>query len=297
MWYSYRDFRKRVVEDEGDGHASVAQRAEQPDDDGEFELDDVPAEDTLPKLSSTARVLALSECLCVGREHIRESDYDDCTFEVFFDDCEEDTDDLSGDYLVLTDEEVDDRYRSSVESVLLDLGLEGLSINIEDYVDSDYCEETVEEYYIDEANEMSEDALARELLDAGYIDLSDENIFQLKRKEDLGLDDDEEIDADDPDNYEVVAPSWKLADMYVDWKRSIEDFAQKFWELGFGDGLRDDVQYHIRHYNSFPSWFEHDKLLDYLLREQSRAVELAQYDGEEREIELNGNQYYIYRID
>lgn len=297
MWYSYRDLRKRVVEDVGDTRDSGEPQEEPSNDSGEFELDDVPAEDTLPAFSSVERIFALAECLGVNMTHIRESDYDDCAFEVFFEDDEEDVDDLSGDYLVLTDEEADERYRSSVKSLVDDIGIDGLDIDIENYVDSDYCDEAVDEYYRDEADEMGEDELAKELLEAGRVELSDTNVFKMKSKEDLGLDDDEEIDEDDPDNYEVVASSWKLADLYVDYKRDTEDFEQTFWELGFGDGLEDDVEYHLSRYHSFPGWFDYDSLIDYLVREGRRADELAQYDNEEREAEVNGRCYYIYRTE
>lgn len=297
MWYSYRDLRNRVVEDEDGGHDSLATHDEPSNDGSGFELDTVAAEDTLPAFSSTERIFALSECIGVNMQHIRESDYDDDAFEVFFEDDEDDVDDLSGNYLVLTDEEADEKYRSSIESLVDDIGLDGLDIDLEDYVDSDYCDEVVDEYYRDEASEMGEDELAKELLEAGRVELSDASVFEMKSKEDLGLDDDEEIDEDDPDNYEVVASSWELADLYVDWKRDTEDFEQTFWELGLGDGLKDDITYHLRKYHSFPSWFCYDALIDRLVRDGSRADELAQYDNEEREAEINGNQYFIYRVD
>ena len=204
------------------------------------------------------------------------------------------SDDDDGEYLVLTDEEANEKWRESVENTLLDCGIEGLDIDICDFVDEEYCEETVEEYYECEANDMDSEDLAKELLDADEIKLSDESIFRLRSREDLGLDDGEEIDADDPDNYEIVCSHSTLVDKYMDYKRDIGDFAQEYWDLGFGDGIEDELKYYLRQNHQFPWWFNFDALVDYCM--EDRGAELARYDGEERELEINGRLYYIYRI-
>lgn len=274
MWYSYV---RKVNEDEG-APAALA-----------LDLEGTPGDELSVPYSEQEREEALAaELGGISVGAIDPDEYEEHSYTVR-------SDDDDGEYLVLTDEEANEKWRENVEGTLLDCGIEGLDIDLSDFVDDDYCEETVEEYYEYDANDRDSDDLAEELLDAGEIQLSDESIFRLKSRDELGLDEDDEIDAEDPGNYEIVCSHSTLVSKYVDWKRSIEDFAQAYWELGFGDGLEEELKYYLRQHHQFPSWFDFEALVDYCM-DYDRGADLARYDGNEREQEVHGRLYYIYRI-
>lgn len=291
MWYSYaykmKNDENMLNEDGGQGSS-----------DG-LTVDVAPNELLVDPYSPMERAETLAMLLKIPEAYITQSDYDPNEFDVDFGGAEGITDDdCEGSYLVLTDGEADERWRDDIIGILMDCGIDGLDIDIADYVCDDYCEETVEEYYEDTANEMSEEQLAAELLDAGEIELSDDSIFELRGREELNLEDGEEIDAGDPSSYKVVAEHWRLAGKYVDWKRDDEDFTQTFRELGFGDSLPDDFDYCIRNGGHFPSWCDIDGLIDYLMRVGYRGESLACCDAMEREIDTPyGRTYYIYRTE
>lgn len=283
MWYSYKG-KRRIDEDErtASDEPSVGIPLE-------LDVNDTPEEYLYVPYSDEERKAALAaELGGISIGAIDPDEYCEHSFLVS-------SDDDGGEYLVLTDEEANEKWRESVENTLLDCGLEGLDIDICDFVDEEYCEETVEEYYACGASDMDSEDLAKELLDADEIKLSDESIFRLRSREDLGLDDGEEIDADDPDNYEIVCSHGTLVGKYIDCKRNIGDFAQEYWDLGFGDGIEEELTYYFRRHHQFPSWFDFDALVDYCM--DDRGAALATFDFEERSQDFNGRLYYIYRTE
>jgi hypothetical protein len=277
MWYSYR----RTKNEDGLG------LLKEDDMSTAIDIADTPSCELTVAYSDAERESALADLLEISTGDIDKDDYGEHDFLVH-------TADEDGAYLVLTDEEADAKWREEVENLLMDCGIDGLDIDVSDFVSDEYCEDSVEEYYHYEANDMDSEDLAKELLDAEEIELSDTSIFRLKSKDELGLDDDDEIDSEDPDSYEIVCYHSTLVDKYMEWRRNSEDFVQTYWELGLGDGIDEELRYYIRQHHSFPSWFDFDTLVDHCM--DDRGAALSGYDGDEREQEINGRLYYIYRI-
>lgn len=166
-------------------------------------------------------------------------------------------------YLVLTDDEADEKFKEDEESLIDEIGIEELTDNFKDYIRLnliatkdvlDVIEELMENY----VNDLDEKELRDELEDHGLLsedeELMSEDINALK----IDLIDDLVNEIEDP----------------TDWL--IEQFGEKeFWTM-----MKD--------------YIDMDEIIDTIKEWDGRGPILAQYDGIEREI--TGTDYYYYRV-
>lgn len=166
-------------------------------------------------------------------------------------------------YLVLTDDEADERFKEDEESLIDEIGIEELTDNFKDYIRLnliatkdvlDVIEELMENY----VNDLDEKELRDELEAHGLLsedeELMSEDINALK----IDLIDDLVNEIEDP----------------TDWL--IDQFGEKeFWTM-----MKD--------------YIDMDEIIDTIKEWDSRGPILAQYDGIEREI--IGTDYYYYRV-
>lgn len=193
-------------------------------------------------------------------------------------------------YLVLLEDEISETLRVTMENYLYDLGFEGMRLNIEDWIEDDYCEDTMREAIENEVNEMNIYDVIDELLNNEVISLTDTDWFKLK--EDIDLED-EYFDEDNVDNYDRVQNDYVYYQALIDYKED-DDLFQMFWDYGYGDGLLEETDWCLRN-GGFPSYIDEEGVLDYLVGNADVGSELATYDGNEESVTYEGVDYYIYR--
>lgn len=252
------------------------------EDESELDIDAVESSDL------DERIILLAEFLECDPFMIEKSDWGKHNYNVI------DGDHDGEKYSVLTDSEADEAQRESAESLLDDIGFKDCGLDIADYVDSDYCEETMRKYIEDDASSMSDDELIDELLANDVISLTDEEWFSLRDDVDT---EDEDFDEDDIDNYELIKSRSDLEQAYIDYKED-DDLVQMFWDYGYGDGIEDEVDYYLRYHHTYPSWIDEDKAIDDLINYADRGQDLSTYDGSEEYLGKtdDGEGLYAYRL-
>lgn len=240
-----------------------------------------------PLADASPRVIALSQLLDVDPVSIEDGDsaYE---YTIAYGEHEGET------YRVFTEDERDKTLHDNMLNLLFDIGLDGLNIDVRDYVDDAYCENTMEEYIDEDVHEMSDDDIIDWLLENGIVELSDPAWFRLR--DDVDADDDD-FDKYDASNYECVKRRWELEDACASTKKN-DDLVDMFWNYGYGDDIAEDIKYYCRNnHGEFPGYFDVDKLVDDLVDECDPGQELAYQDGVESLEDVDGVDYYIYRID
>lgn len=166
-------------------------------------------------------------------------------------------------YLVLTDEEAEERFREHEESLINDLGLEVFNDNFKDYIKYNILDKkgvlsVIEEIMEDYVNNLTETELCNELEDRGFLnedkDLTNESVDVLK----IDLTNDLVNEIDD----------------------SIEWLIVEFGEEGFWSIVKDFINI--------------NDIIKVIKEEVGRGPALAQYDG--NEYEIFDTNYYYYRI-
>ena len=184
------------------------------------------------------------------------------------------------DWYVFSD--YDDAVKGATNDVLMyldDVGIDGINLDMAQYVDEEWFEdaerESFESYCYDIATEG----------DNTY----DNRLVQECYEEDLIDDDDFEIGEDGEPNFEECKlDTDELVERYVDYHMSgITDFIQEFiWNVG-----KDEFNSVIKKYGLV----DFDELAADIVEIDGPANSLARYDGNENEVELDGNTYYLYR--
>lgn len=167
-------------------------------------------------------------------------------------------------YLVLTDDEAEKKFKEDEESLIDDIGMESFTENFKDYIRLNLIAtkdvlSVIEEMMENYVNDLDEEELRDELESHGLLS-EDEELL----KEDINA---LKIDLIDDLVNEIEDPT--------DWL--IEQFGEKeFWTM-----MKD--------------YIDMDEIIDTIKEWDGRGPKLAQYDGIEREI--YGTDYYYYRID
>lgn len=265
---------------------TVMKALREADDDVQHAESDSVFDSADPLADASPKVTALSELLDIDPISIEEPG--DSEYFIHGGEHADET------YKVLTLDERDELLHDSLQNLLSDVGFQGVGLDIRQYVDDDYCTDTMEEYIDDDVSDMSDEDIIDWLLENDCVELKDDSWFRLKD----GIDaDDLDFDAYDVDNYECIRSRWELEQACASAKKE-DDLVEMFWEYGFGDGIDEDVLYHARHnYGAFPSYIDVDKAVDDLVDECDPGQELALYDGVELLKAVDGVDYYIYRID
>ncbi len=186
------------------------------------------------------------------------------------------------DYYVYTDEEADEQFRVSVESIIDDLGIDSFSDwfqtwILDNAIDTRWFEEALDEeadYLADEFSRESSSTYENRLVEECY-------------DRDLITDEDFETDEyGNPDFKRCTVDEWDLQDRfktdYVNGENAVE-----WYKMNFGDeSFRDVVKEH--------NLLDVDRIIEEVKTNDGRGS-LAAYDGVENETEYNGEWYYIYR--
>lgn len=167
-------------------------------------------------------------------------------------------------YLVLTDDEAEKKFKEDEELLIDEIGIESFTENFKDYIRLNLIAtkdvlSVIEEMMENYVNDLDEEELRDELESHGLLS-EDEELL----KEDINA---LKIDLIDDLVNEIEDPT--------DWL--IEQFGEKeFWTM-----MKD--------------YIDMDEIIDTIKEWDGRGPILAQYDGIEREI--YGTDYYYYRID
>lgn len=187
-----------------------------------------------------------------------------------------------GDYLVLTEDEASDLALEEVKALLEEEGVDILNtdnIDIDSFVEEDWFRDALEEsnqYYAEDILSESDDTYDNRLVEECYSN-------------DLISDDDFELDEDGEIDYtKCQLDSDELIEMYVEYLNNlIRDPIREFID-NFGS---EEFNRAVKEYGLV----DMDALAKEVINLDGRGPTLASYDGEEREIESNGEWFYIYR--
>lgn len=177
----------------------------------------------------------------------------------------------------------DDAYaaaKEDCENLIDDIGFEGLNIDLAMFADEDWFKDALIEsfqFYCEDIASESDDTygnrLVEECYDRGLIDDSD-----------FATDADGEVDYTD-----CLIDEDELVERYVNWyEENNWDWVQTYLdELG-----SENFEYAVK---NNPSIIDMDALCEYIVDNDGVGNSLSRYDGSEREVEYDGNIYYVYR--
>lgn len=228
----------------------------------QFKSSDIQANDEAKVDDSTeGRKNALAKELGVDPSELEEVDDDTFAYD-------------DGEYKVLTDEEADYEAEEWARSLWEDLGLEGVSDWMKDWIlenalDEDELEGVVDEDVRYSIDDMSDDEVVEESLDAGIVEEDDVYDEDGLLRDDVDIDDLRE----------------QLVEHRLDEIREDEGFGSYMLNTGFDDEY-------------LSQYIDEDKVIEALVDDMDtngsgRGEAIASYDGDE--IELDGG-LYAYRI-
>ena len=170
----------------------------------------------------------------------------------------------------------DSSYDAAVESaksLLDDIGLEGL--NNQDYFINKYFDENAfDDIVREDAESYASDIMTE--TDSDY-----ETRFYAECVENGLLTDDEFVNGE----YNDDDLTDRFVEQYIDRYGSPSDY----FESMYGKNWAREIK------NWAESYIDYDGIAEELIDDYGRANELASYDGDENEEEVNGETYYIYR--
>ena len=153
------------------------------------------------------------------------------------------------------------------------------SINIEDYIDTEWFEDNARQYFEDTAYmslDKRSERFANKLIEDCYnYDIINEDDFM-------------------PTSYGVnyfkcLLDEDDLIDKYIDYHMDdIKDYVQYFIDKNGEDEFNESLMYN--------ELIDLNKLSEDLVDMDGPGHYLAEYDGIEHKLRFNGNDYYIYRI-
>lgn len=218
--------------------------------------------------------LALAEHLGIDESELENSDYDENAFT--YDDRE---------YLVLDDQEAYEAAYNNIEELIDDMGLEAFSKDMQNWI-----LENAIDYDFEEAYREMEESYVEDIENEGSREF-DNRLIEEMYDADILTDDDFVKYGDNEINHETLKDEVDLNDKkeeYVDYLlNNIPDFREEFIdEFGIDEVLRlvkegyADLDIHA--------------IVDEVIRWDGRGPSLADYDGEERELD---NDLFAYRVD
>ena len=217
-------------------------------------------------------------------------------------------------YAVATDEEADQANYEYVENLIDDIGFEGFNHNIDWYIDGDDVardwEDSVTEWVYDSPESY---------LDEDDKQYYDQDIFNNLAKKQKQL---TEYEERVKELYDKDSSSWardekeieelegeaedveiEIADLETDLEdsRDWSDEQKDDYVETYLDEIREDPVNYLKDmgYGSqeLERYVDKEAFIQGVVDEGYRGENLAQYDGEELEEDVNGTWYYIYRID
>ena len=185
-------------------------------------------------------------------------------------------------YLVCTDDEADEEFRQLEESLIDELGLESFSEWFQTWI----LDNAIDKSWFDSALEEDADYLAEEYLDESSSIYANRLVEECYDNDLIGDEDFEVGEDGEPDYEQCTVDEYDLQDKFKTWYVEQED-AVDWFRNNFGEEqFRDVVKEH--------NLLDVDTIIDELKSTDGRGGALASYDGNENEVDYNGETYYIY---
>jgi hypothetical protein len=204
-------------------------------------------------------------------------------------------------YAVGDEDAADEAAFERTKSLIDDIGYEGFSPSfMEWHVDGDSVADYMEDWFYDDMNESPED----------YLDF--ENDTELSKEGEAMID---AIDEDLGDLYEELeeAEDWEeeeIKDRITELEERKEEISEDEanWEYteeakdryveSRMDEVRDDPMDALRNFgmeDRVADFIDEDAFIEDVISTDGRGNTLSSYDGDENEVSLNDEWYYIYR--
>tara|TARA_R110002020_G_scaffold190204_4_gene389714 strand:- start:8670 stop:10487 length:1818 start_codon:yes stop_codon:yes gene_type:complete len=208
-------------------------------------------------------------------------------------------------YAVGDDQMADDAAWDQIDNLIDDIGFQGFSPGfMEYYIDEDAVADDFEDMFYEDMEEAPED----------YLDEVDDTELSYEAKEQIEAIDEqigehqEELEetSNESDREYLVGQIEALEETKEDMLEDIDnyDFTQEAKDRyveGRMQDVRDDPMEFLRDYgwdnpNTMERYIDRDRFIQGVLDADGRGHGLSGYDGEEGEVSLDGEWYYIYRI-
>ena len=199
----------------------------------------------------------------------------------------------------------DDAAWDQIDNLIDDIGFQGFSPGfMEYYIDEDAVADDFEDMFYEDMEEAPED----------YLDEVDDTELSYEAKEQIEAIDEqigehqEELEetSNESDREYLVGQIEALEETKEDMLEDIDnyDFTQEAKDRyveGRMQDVRDDPMEFLRDYgwdnpNTMERYIDRDRFIQGVLDADGRGHGLSGYDGEEGEVSLDGEWYYIYRI-
>lgn len=188
-------------------------------------------------------------------------------------------------YYVLTDDEADEKFEQYQRELWDDMGIQSYSDSFQDWILHNAVDEKWFEDAMDESNRFYCDDIARE----SSKEFDNRLVEECYERGLIDDDDFEENEDGDVDHELCKKDNDDLIELMVDDMNSEYDDAVQWYIDNFGEkDLSDCV---IEH-----NLVDLDDVVDEVKLSDGRGPTLASYDGEEHEEKVNGNWFYIYRL-
>jgi hypothetical protein len=213
-------------------------------------------------------------------------------------------------YAVGTDDEMQSSSYECVDNLIEDIGYEGFSKSfIQDYIDSDLVADEAEGIYDNDVRE-NPDAY----LDESERELSDEqveqiNILKMKIEKNKKFVEKLENDDYDDDDDEIQEKIDEINEIIEEYESEIEDIESSPEGYFPEDIIADKVDSLVNAVRRDPEWFisdigldwkdyiNKDELIKGVIDADGYGHTLNSYDGTADEVYVNGQLFYVMRID
>ena len=179
----------------------------------------------------------------------------------------------------------ENQAKEDIKELIDEIGVEGFNVDIEDFVDTDWFEDSLVEsfeFYCNDIANEEDDTYGNRLVQECY----DSNLIT---DDDFELDEDGNIDYTDcklstEDLTEKYVEQYKF-DLWHDYNSPVQAYIDMLGKESFDSAIKE-----------YPDIIDTDKLAEYCVDEDGPKNNLASYDGEEYEVEIgDSNIYYVYR--
>jgi len=208
-------------------------------------------------------------------------------------------------YAVGTDEEADKAAEEQVDAMIDDIGYAGFAEGFAEwYIDAEAVADDYEDYFYDQVSDAPEDYLDEEndveltFYSKSEIQKIDEHIGNFR--EELEETDDELMREEIEDKIEYLETEKEEIlednDNYEYTEQAKDDYVGTLM-----DEVRDDPLSFLRDYGADTSeqlerYVDKAKFIEGVIESDGRGNGLSGYDGNENEVQFDGEWYYIYRI-
>lgn len=177
----------------------------------------------------------------------------------------------NAEYLVLTDDEADEKAHDYTMELLDDNGLESLSKDAQEYCLENFINDSFFETVADEES----DYYISEMSDEELLDYAHDHKI-AKAIDDV---DDKNFDRSDLEDQ----CKYEYRDEILD--QGMSDYFEGIYGRNWAKEMKDTLEKEL----------DFDAIADYVIESDGRANSLASYDGKENEIKVDGEWFYIYR--